>query len=115
MQNFKEKGVAGRGRSGLGPPLNPLLGLSRILSSQQKCWLRGGVGGQFPRNPKLILKGCVHTLLQSMRGSSTRSLTWKRIIKQPKKCLCFSNPRSPCFFFLRSAKIKVTYGRLIAG
>ena len=93
--------------SGLGPPLNPLLGLSRILSSQQKCCLRGGVAGrQFLRNLKLILKGCVHTLLQSMRGSSTRSLTWKRIIKQPKNVFALAI-LDYCFFsFWGAQKLK---------
>ena len=34
------------------PPTPPLLNINTYFLLREKCWLRGGVGGQFHRNVK---------------------------------------------------------------
>ena len=36
-------------------PPPPLGNINTYLSLRAKCWLRGGVGGQFPRNPARLM------------------------------------------------------------
>ena len=111
------------------PPTPPL---SQHFPLCEKCWLRGGVGGQFPRNVIMIRKnrGCEGDTLHVYKQSPLRSLppigifhTLRKGVKtifmgllgrrslSPCVWLCFCQSHNP--FFLSSIMSKHLLRRLL--